>query len=415
MAAGAFYDRLGNGLRRTAALLPAVTVLLFLCTQAEAANLVDARIGVHGDETHFVLEFDEAVPYRTFVLTGPNRAVIDMPDIDWKTDDPRNIANRGIVAGFRYGLFKPGISRVVLDLKAPATIVQHFPLGAAEGSGPRIVLKLKAVSRAEAASVKPEASDGWADYSERVARSSPATQPLAPPSTPGKRVVVIDPGHGGVDPGAIGVSGTHEKKVTLAAAKSLKRVLESTGRYDVILTRDRDIFIPLRDRFQVAHGANAELFISLHADAHHKPDLRGASIYTLSDKASDKEAAALARKENKSDLLAGTDLDRFEADVSSILIELAQQKVNEHSWHFAEMLVGDMARDVRMLRNSHRFAGFAVLKSPNVPSVLIELGYLSNPQDERLLLSEDFRTRISTSIQRAIEKFFARKERLGRS
>ncbi|HAJ21682.1 MAG TPA: N-acetylmuramoyl-L-alanine amidase, partial [Rhodospirillaceae bacterium] len=256
---------------------------------------------------------------------------------------------------------------------------------------------------------------GWDAYAQELARSSPAIATPGPPPGSNKRVVVLDPGHGGVDPGAISTSGVYEKKVVLTYAKALKKALEATGRYDVVLTRDRDIFIPLRDRYQIAHEVNAGLFISLHADSHNSSSLRGLSVYTLSDKASDKEAEALATKENRSDLLAGTDLTGYEADVTSILISLAQQSVKQSSAYFAEILVDEMQTSARLLRNPHRFAGFAVLKSPNIPSVLIELGYLSNKSDEATLMSATHQTKMADGMVRSIDLYFDRKEKLERS
>ncbi|MBP5856137.1 N-acetylmuramoyl-L-alanine amidase [Marivibrio halodurans] len=387
-----------------------------MSTPGLAQTIVDVRTGVHADKTRFVIELDQAQPYRAFVLTDPDRAVIDLPDVKWSGEPAHEVGGVGLVGNLRYGLFRPGISRVVIDLEGPATIANHFALDAGGGSGPRIVVDLRSATASEVASAKPVESGRWADYARTLSRSSSTTASLEAPEGVGeKRVVVIDPGHGGVDPGAIGVSGKYEKGIVLEAARTLQKTLEATGRYEVVLTRDRDVYLPLRERYQVAHEVDAGLFISLHADSHPSRSLRGASVYTLSDTASDKEAAALARKENKSDVIAGADLSGYTPEVSSILIDLAQQSVNENSWHFAEMLVDNLAREIKVLNNTHRFAGFAVLKSPNVPSVLVELGYLSNRQDEQVLSSEGFRQRISTALTKAIDRFFDRQERLSRS
>ncbi|MEQ8604527.1 MAG: N-acetylmuramoyl-L-alanine amidase [Marivibrio sp.] len=397
--------------------LAALTLWAVAGAPAGAQAITDVRSGVHEAQTRFVIELDSAQPFRAFVLTNPHRAVIDLPDVEWRGSPPHQQQGVGLIGNLRYGLFRPGISRVVIDLKGPATIAAAFPLDAGGGSGPRIVVDLKPDSGQAAATQEPVASAGWSDYAQRLEKSSTATASLAPPepAASGKRIVVLDPGHGGVDPGAIGVSGAYEKDIVLGIAKALKDALERTGRYEVVLTRDRDVYLPLRERYQVAHDVEAELFVSLHADAHPSRSLRGASVYTLSDTASDSEAAALARKENKSDVIAGADLSGYTTEVSSILIDLAQQSVNENSWHFAEMLVDDLAREVRVLNNTHRFAGFAVLKSPNVPSVLVELGYLSNRDDERLLKTDDYRGRVARALTRAVDRYFERQERLSRS
>ncbi|MDF1750618.1 MAG: N-acetylmuramoyl-L-alanine amidase [Alphaproteobacteria bacterium] len=382
--------------------------------QSSGAVLADARIGEREGETRFVLEFDRAVPFKVFTLAGPDRVVIDLPSVDWKGPAQDEVKGRGLIGGYRHGLFKPGITRVVIDLAAPASVVRHFALDAAEGYGPRVVIDLGPVSKTQPSTVAME-SAGWDEYAQILAKSSPAIATPGPPPGSTKRVVVLDPGHGGVDPGAISTSGIYEKKVVLSYAKALKKALEATGRYDVVMTRDRDIFIPLRDRYEVAHSVNAGLFISLHADSHNSSSLRGLSIYTLSDKASDREAEALAAKENRSDLLAGTDLTGYEADVTSILISLAQQSVKQSSAYFAEILVDEMKTSARLLRNPHRFAGFAVLKSPNIPSVLIELGYLSNKSDEASLMSAKHQAKMADGMVRSIDLYFDRKEKLERS
>ena len=207
-------------------------------------------------------------------------------------------------------------------------------------------------------------------------------------------------------PGRPSASGTYEKEITLAMALEMKRQLEASGRYRVVLTRDSDVFIRLRDRIEIARAAKADLFISLHADAHGTRDLRGASVYTLSEQASDAEAAALAAKENKSDVIAGIDLSNENEVVTNILIDLAQRETKNLSARFAAVLVDELKRDTLLLRNTHRFAGFAVLKAPDVPSVLIELGYLSSREDEAELRSAKHRTKVASAIMRAVDGFF---------
>mgnify|MGYP003630612655 FL=1 len=229
-----------------------------------------------------------------------------------------------------------------------------------------------------------------------------------------KRVIIIDPGHGGVDPGAIGLSGIYEKHITLAAARELKAHLERTGRFTVHLTRDRDIFIRLRGRIERARAKNADMFISLHADTIRSKSVRGLSVYTLSENASDKEAAALAERENKADLIAGIDLTHESAEVTNILIDLAQRETMNQSARLAAVLVDELGERVKVLRNPHRFAGFAVLKAPDIPSVLIELGFLSNKDDERALRSKHHRKRVAQSIVAAVDQYFSMTESASR-
>lgn len=244
---------------------------------------------------------------------------------------------------------------------------------------------------------------------EIAAASIRAPAPQSPPRSPrseGKAVVVIDPGHGGVDPGALGVSGIYEKHITLAMAREVKSQLERSGRYKVHLTRDRDIFIRLRERVAIARQYGADLFISLHADSVANPQLAGLSVYTLSQTASDGEAQSLADKENKADLLAGIDLSHESADVANILIDLAQRETMNRSAGFAGGVVDELGRETTLLGNTHRFAGFAVLKAPDVPSILVELGYLSNPNEERQLRQPDYRAKLAKGISRAIDRYF---------
>ncbi|MDA8230977.1 MAG: N-acetylmuramoyl-L-alanine amidase [Magnetospirillum sp.] len=243
----------------------------------------------------------------------------------------------------------------------------------------------------------------------KVAAPVPAPSPEPKAKMPRgeyRPMIVIDPGHGGVDPGAIGVSGIYEKNITLAVARELRRRLERTGRYRVHLTRDGDVFIPLHDRVAIARQYKADLFISLHADVVKDPQIRGLSVYTLSQTASDTEAQALADSENKVDLIAGIDLSHESADVANILIDLAQRETMNRSAVFAGDLVEELGREISLLTNTHRFAGFAVLKGPDVPAVLIETGYLSNESEERSLRQPEYRGRLARAITRAVDRFF---------
>ncbi len=381
--------------------------------QAAAAQPVatGVRIGVHPSATRFVIDLSAAVEYRIFTLSDPYRVVIDLPEISWRLPPGAPASGVGLIAAYRYGLFKPGTSRVVLDVKGPVAVASAFVLPPAEGRQYRLVLDLKAVSR---------------DEFERLARAGlpppPSVADRPEPEPPAaarrlddRRVVVIDPGHGGVDPGAVGASGIPEKDITLAIARDLKREMEATGRYKVVLTRDRDIFVRLRKRIAIARAAGAELFISLHADSIGNPAVRGASVYTLSEKASDKEAALLAKKENKVDIIAGIDLSNELSEVTGILIDLAQRETMNDSVLFASMLVVDLLREINLLQKSHRFAGFAVLKAPDVPSVLFELGYLSNRKEEQQLRSPHHRAKIIAAVLRAADRYFAETDRLRRS
>jgi N-acetylmuramoyl-L-alanine amidase len=220
------------------------------------------------------------------------------------------------------------------------------------------------------------------------------------------RLVVLDPGHGGVDPGAIGYSGVYEKDITLATARDVARQLEATKRYRVQMTRTGDEFVPLQERVAFAHAAGGELFLSIHADALPNAGVRGASVFTLSEKASDKEAAELAARENKADLIAGIDLSRHEPVVSEILFDLARRQTNNLSIRLARELVSELGRDVRLLNNSHRSAGFVVLKAPDIPSALVELGCLSNKDEDWQLQQPAYQRKLATGLVRSVNDYF---------
>jgi N-acetylmuramoyl-L-alanine amidase len=232
-------------------------------------------------------------------------------------------------------------------------------------------------------------------------------QRAAAPRTVVRRpTIVLDPGHGGIDPGAIGLSGVYEKDLALDAARLVAQQLDATRRYRVVLTRTSDEFVPLPDRVARARAADGDLFLSIHADALPDPGMRGASVFTLSEKASDAQAAALAARENKVDLIAGIDLSRHAPEVSSILIDLARRQTNNQSIQLARRLVDDLGRDVTMLNNSHRSAGFAVLKAPDIPSALVEMGCLSNRDEERALRTPTYRRKVAAGIARSINDYF---------
>ena len=259
---------------------------------------------------------------------------------------------------------------------------------------------------------KKDISDN--DVTLPAAPQSPTRASVKVPDKPGERpgdkprkpLVMIDPGHGGVDPGAIGVSGVYEKNITLEVARELKRALERTGRVRAMLTRDGDVFVGLRERVAKAREVHADLFVSLHADVVASPLIRGLSVYTLSEQASDAEAAALADKENQADQIAGVDVSHQTPEVANILIDLAQRETMNLSAGFANDVVDELGHQTKLLSNTHRFARFAVLKAPDVPSILVEMGYLSHPQEEQMLRNPEYRAKLATALARAVDRFF---------
>ena len=367
---------------------------------AQDVTVNSIRFGQNGDTTRFVLDLSKGVQPKIFLLSTPNRIVIDLPNGSWNQKE--TIKPSGVIDGYRHGLFSANIYRIVLDLKAPATIHKSFPLPARGGYGNRYVIDMKPAA---------QLSFNKAVTATRANRvSSPVVTANAgkPPERrqDGKRIIVVDPGHGGVDPGTLGRGGANEKTITLKISKVIKRQLEATGRYKVYLTREKDIYIPHRRRFGRAKQVGADLFISIHVDAIKNSKVRGGTVYTLNERASDKESARLAAKENKSDVLAGVDLAETNNEVSNILIELAQRETMNSSARFAEILVPKMRQQVNMHKRGHRFANLLVLKSPDIPSVLVETGYITNKADARMLNSRDGARRISRAINGAVDSYF---------
>ena len=414
------------GQRRRLCAVPVLlsALLLFCMVLLQAASALAApavtgmRIGQHPEKTRIVFDLSESVAFQMILLPDPYRVVIDLPELDWRLPDEAFSGKSGGVQGLRYGLFQPGVSRVVMDVAQPVQIQQAFLLPPGEAPHHRLVIDLAPTSR-EKFLAESKASLSVVRTFAPAPAPAPAVAlaPFPPPQrrADGKRVVIIDPGHGGVDPGAIGVSGVYEKDLTLAMAKQLQDVLQRTGKYHVVLTRDRDIFLRLRERIAIARREGAELFLSLHADAIKNKELRGLSVYSLSETASDSEAEALAQKENKADLIAGIDLSTESAEVTNILINLAQRETMNDSARFASMLLKELDPVTPLLRSSHRFAGFAVLKAPDVPSVLIEMGFLSNRTDEANLRNRAYRDKMARALAKGIEAFFAFKDSVSRS
>lgn len=379
-----------------------LTCVVSLAFAAPQTLVSDARIGQHGDHTRFVLNVSEKVDVEVFTLADPYRIVVDFPEVGWRLD-PAATPSTGLVKGYRFGLYRPGRSRMVIDLTGPAALENKFLLPPEGAKRYRLVLDLVPTARTNYLKTA-----GWPKDGEGA--SPPAEDPAIAPAEAkpanAKRVIVLDAGHGGVDPGATGVDGTFEKDLVLSLAKEVRKALENTGRYTVVMTRDSDIFLSLKARVAVGRRNKADLFVSLHADSAPGSVARGASVYTLSEKASDKEAEALARAENQSDIIAGVDLTNESDIVTSILIDLAQRETKNNAVKFAQALVPELQRVSNVTAKSHRFAGFRVLKAPDVPSVLIEVGYLSNELDESAMQSSRWRRDMAEAITKAIGRHF---------
>jgi len=367
---------------------------------------MSAHIDERADRTRFIVELSDPVKIRVFTLANPNRVVIDMPEMLWRLTSEDRPSGKGTVGSYRYGLFRPGNSRFVIDLRGPAKISEPLMLPPQAGNGFRIVLDLQPTTQGKFASTA-----GWpADLrareatAERLETATPPGSATSADAVSERRVVVLDAGHGGIDAGASGVDGVIEKDLVLDEVLRLRKKLLRRG-YSVHLTRDSDLYIPLLERVNVARALHADLFVSLHADSNSDPSVYGASVYTLSEAGSDREAAALARKENLSDVIAGVDLSGQNSPVASILIGLAQRDTMNRSVRFAQSAVAQLAHVTDILpRDPHRSAGFVVLKAPDVPAVLIELGYLSNPRDCAQMATESWRDRVASALANAVDR-----------
>jgi N-acetylmuramoyl-L-alanine amidase len=361
----------------------------------------EARLGGDDAQTRFVMDLSRKIDLHVFTLADPYRVVLDIPQVRFALPSQAGDNGRGLIKAFRFGLVMQGGSRIVFDLTKPVRVDKAFVVDAAAGAPARLVLDLVASDRESY--LRKIAAD------EKVARTE-APQVAAPRADSGdsRPLVVLDPGHGGIDTGTKATSGELEKDIVLDFAQRLRDRVEKSGKYRVLMTRSDDTFVPLADRVRIARDAGAALFVSIHADSlpHKEGDAQGATVYTLSETATDSEAARLAEKENRADVIAGVDLKAEPDDVAGILIDLAERETKTFSVQFAHKLVGEMKSTARLHKDPIKSAGFRVLRAPDVPSVLVELGYVSNKQDLQSLLSDSWRDHMADSIAQAIDGYF---------
>jgi N-acetylmuramoyl-L-alanine amidase len=361
----------------------------------------DVRLGGDEAQTRFIMDLSRKIDLHAFTLADPYRVVVDIPEVTFQLPAKAGDSGRGLIKAFRYGLMMPGGSRMVFDLTKPVRIDNAYVVDATDSAPARMVLDLAPTDR-----------DSFLKKIALESKAEPANKTLpAPTSNPAdsRPLVVLDPGHGGVDTGTKGPGGELEKDIVLDFAQRLRDRIEKAGKYRVLMTRTDDTFIPLPDRVKIARGAGASLFMSIHADSLPKKegDAQGATIYTLSDKATDPEAERLAEQENKADVIAGVDLKDEPDDVAGILLDLAQRETKTFSVQFAHKLVDDLKGVTRLYKSPLKSAGFRVLKDPDVPSVLVELGYVSNKQDLASLLSDNWRDHTADAVARAIDGYFS--------
>jgi N-acetylmuramoyl-L-alanine amidase len=386
---------------RTKIFLTAAAVL-FAAGQALAAEqfpvATEVRVGGDARDTRFVLDLSEKVELAAFTLADPYRVVVDLPQITFRLPPKAGESGRGLIKAFRYGLVMQGGSRIVIDLKGPGRVEKAFVLPPAEGQPARLVLDLVATDR-----------DSFMRNMSLDRRAPRVTAKPAAPATPedSRPLVVIDPGHGGIDTGTKAATGEVEKAIVLEFAQVLRDKLERAGKYRVALTRNDDTFVALTDRVKFARSLKAALFVSIHADylPRKEGEAQGATVYTLSDNASDSEAARLAEAENKADVIAGVDLTAESNDVADILIDLAQRETKAFSSQFSRILLTELKTATKLHKIPNKSAGFIVLRSPDVPSVLLELGYVSTKDDLKQLLSAAWRERTTDAMVRAIDAY----------
>lgn len=377
---------------------------------AQAAEALDAHLTLTGRSTIFELTMSEGVTAQVFTLANPYRVVIDLPDLSFRLDPAAGKKGAGLVSAFRYGQFAEHKSRVVIDTKGPVKINSANMTRLKGSSAVKLAIALMPMD-AEAFGAGTGAMAHKAAYEPEAVNATPENAPAAR-KPHGKPVIVIDPGHGGIDPGAIGANNVTEKTIVLAVAVQLKDALTKTGLYEVKMTRADDVFVSLDKRLAFSAENAADLFISLHADSIEEKNargaIRGATIYTLSGRASDEQARIMAEKENASDLIAGIEnIDRDGGDqVKNILIDLLKRETSNFSADFSQVLSKRLGKTIAMSKIPRRSAAFKVLKQTHAPSVLVELGYLSNQTDEEQMLTADWQSKVAVSITDAVQIYF---------
>ncbi|MFK7791644.1 MAG: N-acetylmuramoyl-L-alanine amidase [Devosiaceae bacterium] len=370
---------------------------------ADHALALAARIAGDDERTRVILDLQGEVAPSLYMLPEPNRLILDLPGLTFEPMGDEDVEPRGLISAFRYGPFAPGRGRIVVDLSDYVLVDEVLLLAALDDQPARLVIDL----------VRTDETGFLAEV-ERTRESflasveAPKENRLDVASDSGLPIIVIDPGHGGIDSGAVSRSGVLEKDVVLRFAREFAADLRASGRFEVHMTRDDDVFIPLAGRVRFAQNQGADLFLSIHADSlvRHR-DMRGATVYTLSDRASDAIAQQLVDNERRSEMLAGMDVtETATSEVADILIDLTRRETTRFSLAFAEDLVSEISTATRMVNNPHRSAGFRVLKAPEIPSILLELGFLSNEDDVRLLADAAWRERTIASLSTAVERFF---------
>lgn len=364
-----------------------LTVLGWFAAPAAATEVRGLRIWEGPEHTRVVLDLTDRAEYRVFTLTGPDRVVLDLQRA--RLAEYLTPKARGVVVGVRSGNPERNTLRIVFDVQA-AVRPKSFLLDPAERYRHRLVLDLYPLAAAATAPPRP------------VVR---AAEPQA--SELRKVVVAIDAGHGGEDPGAIGSNGTREKDITLKVARLLARKIDQEPGMEAVLIRDGDYFVPLRDRFEKAREKKADLFLSIHADAFTDPTVRGSSVFVLSQRGASNEAARyLAERENRSDLVGGVSLQDKDPTLAAVLLDLSQGATLEASASAAQHVLAALQSMGKAHKRYVERANFAVLRSPDVPSMLIELAFITNPDEEKRLRDPEHRSKLSKAILEGVRNYF---------
>ena len=394
-------------------------VVLTVAMPSWALDMTAIRFGTHADKDRVVIELSAPTKFRAFVLSAPDRILIDMADFKWKVGT-MNRPEGSLVKDVRYGTLGGGKGRLVFETSRPTLIKSAFIIEKGKGQPDRLVIDFSSATSVAMKEVStqmmgdmqatppgpPVPLDKPQNKKKMVKKDSQKDGQSVDSGSQKQKLIILDPGHGGQDPGALGVNGAYEKTIVLAVGLELRRQLEDAG-YRVEMTRSTDVFIPLYDRVKFARKKGGDLFISLHSDSISRSNVTGASVYTLSDKASDKETEKLAERENKSDLIAGIDLSHQEEDVAGILIDLAARDTMNQSRYLAKTVITTFDRSgVGILDTKYRSAGFAVLKAMDIPSILVEMGYLTNRNDVEKLSSAAYQSRIAASLKASVDKYF---------
>lgn len=394
---------------------------------AQAASVLAVRVWPSSDYTRVTLESSEPLNFKTMLVKNPERLVVDLDGIELNKaleslggkvdlDDP-------FIRQMRAARYKPGVVRLVLDLKAEAK-PQVFSLPPAGEYKHRMVIDLYSPNSAPLFNVDQHIPERSEPAPEQQARVEDRTQlHEQEPALDRKKMdvdrlvtIVLDPGHGGEDPGAIGANGSREKDVTLAIGRKLRQVLEKQPNVRVVMTRDEDVFIPLASRVGKARKVNADLFVSIHADAFIKPDARGSSVFALSEKGASSTAAKwLANKENQADLIGGVKLNVKDPYLAHTLLDLTQTATINDSLKLAKAVLSELGGINQLHSKAVEQAGFAVLKAPDIPSILVETAFISNPEEEKRLIDEAYQLKMAHAIQSGIKRYFAKNPPLART